>query len=110
MKTVKNSIKIYLEIPPSMAAIFGTETSRWYILQREVTAGTLLSDVLTLYALNYPGFRKTIFDPAESKISTTIQITLNGVLLDPAQKMETALLEGDRITIIPAFNIEPPTH
>lgn len=99
----KNSIIVFLETPPSLAAIFGIETSRWYIQQREITIGTVLEDALTLYALNYPGFRRIIFDPSDNKLNEGIQLTLNGVLFDLSQMMRKGLHEGDRITIIPAY-------
>jgi hypothetical protein len=102
-----NTITISLEIPPPLTLIFGLETARWHILRREVAAGTLLGDVLSLYALSHPEFRKGIFDPIRRELNDGLSITLNGILLDAERKMDSELIEGDRITIVPDHLPEP---
>jgi molybdopterin converting factor small subunit len=95
------TIRISLEVPPPLTLIFGVETSRWHIIHREITEGTLLGDLLTIFAVSYPEFRKGIFDPVRRELNSGLSITLNGVLLDAGRKMNSKLLDGDRVTIVP---------
>ncbi len=99
-----NLIKVSFEIPASLAVIFGTQTSHWWVQRREIADGSLLGDFLTIYALNYPEFRKGIFDPVRRELSRDIDISLNGVLLEPARKIETKLKDGDRVTLVPTYS------
>ena len=99
-----NTIKVYLIVAPSLAAIFGIGTLRWHVVSREITTGMALGDALTIFALNYPEFRKAVFDPTERKLFGTVHLALNGVIQDPLHKIETELVDGDRITIIPAYD------
>lgn len=54
-----------------------------------------------MFAVNYPEFRKGLFDPIKRELNSGLSITLNGVLLDANRKMTTELLDGDRITLVP---------
>jgi molybdopterin converting factor small subunit len=99
----RHLIKIRIEVPASLAAIFGNETSRWHIMHREVALGSVLGDLLTIYALNYPEFRRSIFDPLRRQVNQGVDITINSVLLEPSRATETELCDGDRITIVPTY-------
>jgi molybdopterin converting factor small subunit len=95
------TIRVSLEVPPPLTLVFGVETSRWHIIRREVAGGTLLGDLLTIFAVSYPEFRKGVFDPIRRELNSGLSITLNGVLLDANRKMTTELLDGDRVTLVP---------
>jgi molybdopterin converting factor small subunit len=98
-----NKIKVRLEVASSLAVIFGTETSRWLIFHREVEQGSVVGDLLTVFALSYPQFRKAVFDPMKREMNQQINISLSGVLLESSKKIETVLSAGDRITLIPSY-------
>ena len=102
-------IRVSLEVPPPLTLVFGIETTIWHIVRREITQGTLLGDLLTLYAVSYPEFRKGIFDPIKRELSPGLGISLNGILLDANRKMDTELLNGDRVTLVPDHLPEPKT-
>ena len=103
------TIRISLEIPPPLTLIFGMETSHWHIIHREIAEGTLMGDLLTIFAVSYPEFRKGIFDPVKRELNSGLSIALNGVLLDAGRKMNSELLDGDRVTIVPDHLPEPKT-
>jgi molybdopterin converting factor small subunit len=101
------TIRVSLEIPPPLTLVFGMETARWHIIHREIAEGTLLGDLLTIYAVSYSEFRKGIFDPVRRELNSGLSITLNGILLDANRKMNTELLDGDRVTLVPDHLPEP---
>ncbi len=96
-----NTIRVALEIPPPLALIFGMETERWHVIHREVTEGVVLGDFLTFFALSHPEFRRGIFDPVKRELNSGLSLTLNGVLLDVTRKLDSELIDGDHVTIVP---------
>ena len=103
------TIRVSLEVQQPLTLVFGVETSRWHIIRREVAGGTLLGDLLTIFAVSYPEFRKGIFDPIRRELNSRISITMNGVLLDANRKMDSELLDGDRVTLVPDHLSEQKT-
>jgi len=104
---IAGTIRVSLEIPPPLTLVFGMETAKWHIIHREVARGTLLGNLLTFYAVSYSEFRKGIFDPIRRELNPGLSITLNSVLLDANRKMDTELLDGDRVTLVPDHLPEP---
>lgn len=74
-------IKVRLKITPSLASYFGTASSDWILLEKEVREGGSVQDLLGGLASEYKAFRESIFDPDLGQILQRVMIVLNDRLL-----------------------------
>lgn len=67
----------------------------------ELREGALLSDLLNELAGTYgEAFMKEVYEPGEKDVKTGFVVTVNGVLTDQLNGVDTKLREGDNIILM----------
>jgi molybdopterin synthase sulfur carrier subunit len=68
----------------------------------ELRNGALVCDLLSLLADKYgEPFRKAVYEPRGSDLKPHYILSVNGLLLNQLQGLETRLAEGNRVILMP---------
>ena len=96
--------RVRLKIPPTIAPMLNAHVSDWLILDKDIGEGATISDLLTGLALNYPDFRKVVFNPDTGKINDQVDVVLNDTLLPLSRVTETRINDGDTIILLLVYS------
>ena len=96
--------KVQLKIPPWIASMMNTQSSGWFILEKEIGEGVTVGDLLTDLALSYTDFRKVVFNPDIGKVGEQVNVFLNDSLLQLSDITDTKLNDGDSIMLLPVYS------
>lgn len=70
--------------------------------QIELTEGAILRDLLNLLAKRHgEAFRKDVYESGSGDLRPTHILSVNGILLNQLNGIETRLKDGDRIVLMP---------
>ena len=96
--------KIQLKITPSLASVLNAEPSGWVSIEKELTKGVTMKDILAEIAPNFENFRNLVFDPATSEVNEEVTFFLNDKLLRFPGVLETVLQDGDSVMLALIFS------
>jgi molybdopterin converting factor small subunit len=96
--------KVILKVPPFFASALDPESSGWFIVETAVAEKITIRELLTVIAGNNPGFRQAIFDPDEGNVHDQINIVVNQNFLPFPHALETKLIDGDIIILLPVLS------
>ena len=95
--------KIQLKIAPVLASVLNAEPSGWVSIEKELTEGVILKDILAEIAPDFEDFRNLVFDPATSELNEEVTFFLNDKLLTFPGVLETVLQDVDRVMLVLIF-------
>ena len=95
--------KIQLKITPLLASVLNAEPSGWVNIEKELTKGVTMKDILTEIEPDFENFRNLVFDPATSEVNEEVTFFLNDKLLTFPGVLETVLQDGDRVMLALIF-------
>ena len=93
-------IKIKLRLSSWVAAKLGEEHSGWLTLEKEITEGSSISDLLAGIATTYPGLRESVFNPDTGRVDERINVALNDQVLNSRDMSQVKLNDGDTIMVV----------
>lgn len=96
--------KVQLKFPPWMTGLVNVQTSGWFIIEKDVTEGTTVSNFLADIAFSHADFKKAVFDPSLRKFSDNIILVINDKPFHLPDTAETKLYDGDSIILLPVFS------
>jgi len=96
--------KIQLKMTPSLASVLNAEPSGWVIIEKELTQGVTMKDMLGEIEPCFENFRTMVFDPATSEVNEEVTFFLNDQLLTFPGVLETVLQDGDRVMLALIFS------
>ena len=96
--------KIQLKITPALATILKGEPSGWISMEKELTKGETVKDLLVEIAPNFENFRTLVFDPAASEVNEEVTFFLNDKLITFPGVLEAVLQDGDRVMLALIFS------
>ncbi len=97
-------ISVKIEVPSSLAPMFGAKNLAWLTLQQTLKEGVSMNDLLNSFALTFPDFKAVFFDGESGNISGRIDIVLNGIRLELAEVKGRILANSDVIVFVPAYS------
>ena len=95
---------VRLEVMPWLSRYFGAERSGQVVLEREVSDGATVRDLLEEIASQNQEFNEVLFDAKTGSLAGHISVILNGRFLELAGGLEAKLRPGDTIRLMPAFS------
>ncbi len=95
--------KIQLKITPILASLLNAEPSGWISMEKELTQGATMKDILAEIAPDFENFRTLVFDPATSEVNEEVIFFVNDKLLTFPGALETVLQDGDRVMLVLIF-------
>jgi molybdopterin converting factor small subunit len=96
--------KVILKVPPFFAPALDPNSSGWFIVETAVAEKITIRELLTGIAGNNPGFRQVIFNPDAGNLNDQIDIVLNQNFLTFPHALETKLIDGDIIMLLPVLS------
>ena len=69
-----------------------------------ISAGETISDMARQLASRDGAFRKIVFDSEDLEFGAEVLVILNGVFVNPQDRSETLLKEGDEVMLLPAVS------
>ena len=94
---------VRLEVLPWLARYFGTEQSGRVVLEREVSDGTTVSDLLEDVTSQNQELQEVLFDTQTGRLTGYVTLILNGRLLELAGGLEAELRPGDTLRLMPTL-------
>jgi molybdopterin converting factor small subunit len=94
---------VRLEILAWLSRYFGVESSGRVVLEREVTQGTTVGDLLAELISQNRELRDVCFDPQSGRPTGHVTFVLNGRFLELAGGLEAELSPGDTIRLMPTL-------
>ena len=95
---------VRLEIMPWLSRYFAAERPGRVILEREVSDGATVRDLLEEIASQNEEFKEVLFDARSQRLAGHISLILNGRFLELAGGLETQLMPGDTLRLMPGFS------
>ena len=95
--------RVRVEVMPWLSRYFGNGGRSRVVLERELTDGDTVKDLLEMLSLHNREFRDVLFDPGTGRPGRYMTIVLNGRLLELAGGLETKLKHGDTILLMAAL-------
>ncbi len=95
--------KIQLKITSILASLLNAEPSGWISIEKELTQGVTMKDMLAEMAPHFENFRTLVFDPATSEVNEEVIFFLNDKLLTFPGVLEAVLQDGDRVMLALIF-------
>ena len=94
--------RVSIVLPPSLAEMIGSEANFAEILPEDKTedSGTV-ADLLARLAARHYRFRQLVFDVQTRRLTGETLVFLNGRILDQERGLQTALQDGDTLTLVP---------
>jgi molybdopterin converting factor small subunit len=96
--------KVIIKVPPFFASALDPDSSGWFIVETDVVEKMTIRELLTGIAINNPVFRQTIFNPDDGNLNDQIDIVLNQKFLPFPHALETKLIDGDIIILLPVLS------
>jgi len=91
-------LKVTVEYLGHIKRIIGLEQAE----KIELKDDALVTDLLFLLAEKHgESFRKTIYEPSGLDLKSNFILTVNGLLLNQLNGIETKLKDGDRVVLMP---------
>jgi sulfur-carrier protein len=98
MKSEANTLKVTVDYLGHIKQILEIESPE----QVEISTGGSIGDLLIKLAEKHGrAFKKTIYEPGSSDLKSNFILTVNGLLLNQLNGIETKLKDGDRIIFMP---------
>jgi sulfur carrier protein ThiS len=69
-----------------------------------VSEGQTIADMARQLAAESNVFRKVVFDREEMEFGANVLVVLNGVIVNPNDRSETLLREGDEVLLLPIMD------
>jgi molybdopterin converting factor small subunit len=91
---------VRLEVMTGLHGYFGVESSGRVVLEREVSEGTTVGNLLEEIVSQNQGFQQVIFDGTTGGLAGHVFVILNGRLLELSGGLEAKLKEGDTIRLM----------
>jgi len=95
---------VRVEIMPWLSRYFNDQRSGRVVLDRDVTDGATLRDLLEEIASPNERFKAVLFDPETGSLAAHICLILNGRFLQLMGGLEAKLRPGDTVRVMPAFS------
>ena len=95
---------VQVEIMPWLSRYFVAGQSGRAVLEREVSDGTTVRELLEDISSQSQEFREMIFDARSGRLAGHVSIILNGRFLELAGGLEARLRSGDIIRLMPGFS------
>ena len=86
------------------AATSNTGPTGWISIEKELTKGGTVKDLLAEITPDFENFRNLVFDPATWEVNEEVTFFLNDKLLTFPGVLETVLQDGDRIVLALIFS------
>ncbi len=97
-------VTVRIEIPAFLAREIGHVGTGWSGIEREVTDGTTVLELLADLAAAHPEFRESVFNPDAGTLNEQIGVVLNDVLLTFDEVKRTTLVDEDIVTLLPIYS------
>jgi len=95
---VNSTLKVMVEYLGYIKQTLGVEQKEQTILKNDA----LVRDLLIALAEKYgEPFRKTVYDPKDTDLKPHYILSVNGLLLNQLNGIETKLNDGDRVVFMP---------
>jgi sulfur carrier protein ThiS len=69
-----------------------------------ILEGETISEMARQLALENDSFQKIVFDREGLEFGATVLVVLNGIFVDPNDRLETRLKEGDEVMLLPVVD------
>jgi molybdopterin converting factor small subunit len=96
--------KVILKVPPFFASALDPDSSGWFVVETAVAENITIRELLIVIAGNNAGFRQVIFNPDEGNLNDQIDIVLNQKFLTFPHALETKLIDGDIVILLPVLS------
>lgn len=94
---------VRLEVLPWLTRYFGTEQSGRVVLEKELSDGTTVSDLLEDVTSQNQELKQVLFDTQTGRLTGYVTLILNGRLLELAGGLEAELEPGDTLRLMPTL-------
>ena len=94
---------VRLEVMPWLSRYFAAEHSGRVVLEREVSDGATVRDLLEEITSQNQELKEVLFDTKTGRLSGHITLILNGRFLELSGGLEAKLKPGDTIRLIPSL-------
>ncbi len=94
---------VHLEVLPWLSRYFVAERSGRVVLEREVSDGAMVRDLLEEIASQNQELKEVLFDAKTGRLTSHISLTLNGRFLELTGGLEARLKGGDTIRLMPSI-------
>ena len=95
---------LHIEVMPWLSRYFGAERYERVILERKVSDGATIRDLLEEITSQHQASKEILFDSKTGKLAGHVSLILNGRFLELAGGMEAKLKPGDTIRLMPGFS------
>ena len=95
---------VHLEVMPWLSRYFTAGRSERVVLEREMSDGATVRDLLEEITSQNQEFKEVLFDAKTGRLAGHISLILNGRFLELAGGLETKLRPGDTIRLMPGFS------
>ena len=68
------------------------------------TPGQTLETVVKSMSQNHPELHRALWDPDSGQLGASVELIINDVFMGIEHTMETPVSDGDRITLLPAWD------
>jgi molybdopterin converting factor small subunit len=95
--------RVQVEVMPWLSRYFAAEGYGRVILEREVSDGATVRELLEEITTQNQEFKDVLFNTKTGKLAGHVGLILNGRFLELAGGMETQLKPGDTLRLMPGF-------
>ena len=99
---MNETVCVAVEVVPWLTDYFGHRGQGRLSLQERLDPGATVLDLVRRLAQRYPAFGREAF--RQEELSGHVAVLLNNRWLRPTHKLDTALQQGDTVTLLPAFS------
>jgi len=95
---------VQIEVMPWLSRYLAAEGGGRVVLEREVSAGATVRDLLEEMTSQNQEFKAVVFDAETGRLAGYVGLILNGRFLELAGGLETRLKPGDVLRLMPGFS------
>ncbi|MBI2957831.1 MAG: MoaD/ThiS family protein [Chloroflexi bacterium] len=95
--------KAWIKLTPSLASVLRPRATNWLVLDRDITEGDSLKDVLAGLADSDGAFRKAILNAETGNLSEGVLAVLNDCVLPTDDLATVKLHDGDTVILLPVY-------
>ena len=97
-------IRLRIRFPAFVVKTLQNGTGGWVDIEKQVSNGTTVLQLLKGLATVYPGFREGLFNPDTGTVGEQIGVVLNNQLLTFAEMTQTKISNNDSLVILPIYS------
>ena len=96
--------KVQIEVFAWLTKMVGGNGSGKVFFDVTFTPGQTLETVVKSMSQNHPELHRALWDPDSGQLGASVELIINDVFMGIEHTMETPVSDGDRITLLPAWD------